>query len=60
MPRVLRYGRRFNERWFKEADFSLLEGEPLTRHTIVCGYGRLGAVLVDVLCAMVISSGRLT
>ncbi|MDQ3547899.1 MAG: cation:proton antiporter, partial [Chloroflexota bacterium] len=48
-PGALRYGRRFNDRWFKEADLPLLEGEPLVRHTIVCGYGRLGIVLVDAL-----------
>lgn len=48
-PRALRYGRRFNSRWFEDTDISLLEGEPPARHTIVCGYGRLGMVLVDAL-----------
>jgi monovalent cation:H+ antiporter-2, CPA2 family len=46
-PRALRYARRFNERWFVEVDNAVLEGGPPARHTIVCGYGRLGMVLVD-------------
>ncbi|HEX5164210.1 MAG TPA: cation:proton antiporter [Thermomicrobiales bacterium] len=46
-PSALRYGRRFSKSLFVELDTSLLEGAPPTRHTIVCGYGRLGVVLVD-------------
>ncbi len=48
-PAALRHSRRFNERWFQEPDTALLEGGPPARHTIVCGYGRLGMVLVDAL-----------
>ena len=48
-PAALRYGRRLSTRWFEEVDTDLLQGGPPARHTIVCGYGRLGVVLVDAL-----------
>jgi CPA2 family monovalent cation:H+ antiporter-2 len=48
-PRALRYGQRFRKTLFTEVDNQLLEGGPPARHTIVCGYGRLGMVLVDAL-----------
>lgn len=48
-PAILRYGRRVNSRLFEEVDTSLLEGTVASRHTIVCGYGRLGIELVDAL-----------
>ena len=48
-PRALRYVRSINSRWIEDPQSSVLEGDPPARHTIVCGYGRLGMVLVDAL-----------
>jgi CPA2 family monovalent cation:H+ antiporter-2 len=48
-PSALRYVQRFRKSPFVEVDNELLEGGPPARHTIVCGYGRLGMVLVDAL-----------
>jgi len=47
VPGALRVARRFNSRVFEEVNTELLEGGPTSRHTIVCGYGRLGIVLAD-------------